>query len=399
MRSKKRPQDFTRKRKMIFTEIIYFMLSMVKESTQNALERVFPQLRKENLHMSQQAFSAARQKIKWEAFEELFQTSAAGSYQEEWKQWRGFRLLAIDGSFLRLLSDKELLEYYGGMGNDKVQVAMALASLLYDLENNIIVDAKIASIHNNERALAEEHLKALQSMANFNCGHRELIIFDRGYPSYGLIKSLQDKEIAYVMRVWKGFVGEHELGTADEGWLRLGKTGCLVRVILLTLSSGEQEILLTNLTEKQMEYAAFGEIYHKRWGIETKYKELKQKLETENFSGRLVDNVKQDFYAMMTVSNMLASFLREANLNASKQREDKENLYEYRVNVNHAIGVFKDQLIRVIIEEDHIVRRYLMNEMVRRMERRVVPIRPNREMERKKRRLNAKFHHNHKSNC
>jgi len=81
---KKRKQDFTRKRKMIFTEIMYFMLSMIKQSTQNALERVFPQLQKENLHMSQQAFSACRQKIKWEAFEELFRTSAAGSYQEEW---------------------------------------------------------------------------------------------------------------------------------------------------------------------------------------------------------------------------------------------------------------------------------------------------------------------------
>ena len=45
-RSKKRGQGFTRKRKMTFTEIVYFMLSMAKESTQNALERVFPQLQK-----------------------------------------------------------------------------------------------------------------------------------------------------------------------------------------------------------------------------------------------------------------------------------------------------------------------------------------------------------------
>jgi hypothetical protein len=271
--------------------------------------------------------------------------------------------------------------------------------LLYDVENNIIVDAKIASIHDNERSLAEEHLKALQNMADYNLGHRELILFDRGYPSYDLIKSLQDKEIAYVMRVWKGFVNDQELGASEEGWAPLGKTGRQVRVIRLTLSSGEQEILLTNLTEKEMEYAAFGELYHKRWGIETKYKELKQKLETENFSGRLVDNVKQDFYAMMAVSNMLASCLREANHKAIKQREHKENLYEYRVNVNHAVGVFKDRLIRVIIEEDRITRRYLMSELVRCMERRVVPVRPNRDIARTKRRLNAKFHHNHKSNC
>ena len=177
--------------------------------------------------------------------------------------------MAIDGSFLRLLSDKELLEYFGSMGNDSMQIVMALASMLYDLENNIIVDAKITSIHDNERSLAEEHLSALQSLADYNLGHRELIIFDRGYPSFDLIKSLSDKEIAYVMRVWKGFVNEQELGESEEGWVSLGKTGRQVRLIRLELSSGEQELLVTNLTEKQMEYAAFGELYHKRWGIET----------------------------------------------------------------------------------------------------------------------------------
>ena len=67
---------------MAFGEIICFMLGMAKESTQNALERVFPQLQKESLAMSRQAFSAARQKIKWEAFEELFQASVSGPYQE-----------------------------------------------------------------------------------------------------------------------------------------------------------------------------------------------------------------------------------------------------------------------------------------------------------------------------
>jgi hypothetical protein len=63
MRAKKRKQDFTRKRKMTFKELIYFMLGMVKESSQNALERFFPKVGKEHIHMSQQAFSAARQKI------------------------------------------------------------------------------------------------------------------------------------------------------------------------------------------------------------------------------------------------------------------------------------------------------------------------------------------------
>jgi hypothetical protein len=46
--------------------------------------------------------------------------------------------------------------------------------------------------------------------------------------------------------------------------------------------------------------------------VERAYNRVKQKLELENFSGRLADNTKQDFYAMMTVSNMLASAQRKA---------------------------------------------------------------------------------------
>jgi len=212
-RSKKREQDFTRKRKMTFSEIIYFMLSIVKESTQNALERVFPHLQKENLGMNQQALSLARQKIKGEAFEELFQTRVNGSYQ----------------------------------------------------------------------------------MDRYNRGDRELIIFDRGYPSHKLIKSLSDKAIAYVMRVQQGFIWKQDREGMQDGWVLLGKTGWHVRVMQIPLTGGEREILITNLGEAPMAYQAFGEWYYKRWGIQTTYKALKQKRETENVSGRLVDKVKQDF--------------------------------------------------------------------------------------------------------
>jgi len=382
----------------MFNEIIYTLLSMVKGSTQNTLERVFPQLKKENLHMSQQAFSKARQKIKWEAFEELFEASVEGSYNEDIKLWRGYRLMATDGTFLRLPSDAELLKYFGGLGNE-CKAATALASILYDLENDIVVDAKIAPIRENERALAKEHLEVLEKLESYKCGHKELVLYDRGYPSHDLIKTLSDKEIGYVMRVQKDFNRPQDREGKQDCWMALGKTGMEVRVVQIPLKSGEMEILATNLHEAEIEYEAFKELYNKRWGVETKYKELKQKLETENFSGRLVDNVKQDFYAMMTVANMVASFVRQANQKAKKSREGQGNKYEYQVNINHAIGIYKDQWIRVIIEDDEVARRHLMKELIRNMERRVVPIRPNREVVRKAQARSGKFHHNHKSNC
>jgi hypothetical protein len=76
---------------------------------------------------------------------------------------------------------------------------------------------------------------------------------------------------------------------------------------VFTLSNGEREGLIPNLEEREVEEAAFPELYNKRWPIETKYKQVKQELEMENFSGRLVDTIKQDFYGMMRVGNMLTS--------------------------------------------------------------------------------------------
>jgi ribosome-associated toxin RatA of RatAB toxin-antitoxin module len=382
---------------MTFVERIYFMLGMVKASSQNALERFFPQVGKTSVHMSQQAFSTARQKIRWEALEELFQASVEGSYHEKWELWRRYRVMAIDGSFVQLPSDPALLAYYGELGPDR-SAATALASLLYDVENDIIVDAKIGPVSGNERDLAEEHLQALERLESFEPG-RELVIFDRGYPSFKFVKSLQDKQIVYVMRTQKGFMRDWERSGAKEGWVELGKTDVRVRAIRLELACGETETLITNIGEGRLEYEAFKELYHKRWGIETKYKTVKQKLELENFSGRLVDNIRQDFYAMMTVSNMLASFVRAADRKVKQEREKKENKYEYQVNVNHAVGVYTDRLIAVVIEERPGVRRRLMKELVREIERRVVPIRTNREVDRKDYHRTARFHHNHKSNC
>ncbi len=57
-----------------------------------------------------------------------------------------------------------------------------------------------------------------------------------------------------------------------------------IRVIKAALPSGEIEALLTNLTEEQLPAAEAGELYFKRWGIETAYDTLKSKLQLENFS-------------------------------------------------------------------------------------------------------------------
>lgn len=70
-------------------------------------------------------------------------------------------------------------------------------------------------------------------------------------------------------------------------------------------------------------------LYFKRWPIETKYNTMKNKLEIENFSGRTLISVQQDFYATMYISNLVAITKIMSDEEIKKWTKDKELKYEY----------------------------------------------------------------------
>jgi hypothetical protein len=158
----------------------------------------------------------------------------------------------------------------------------------------------------DERSLAEEHIKKLVKMADFG---KELIVFDRGYPSIELIEHLYEGKIDFLMRVREKFdLGIDRLGLGDHV-VELEKGGrgpVKVRVIKLRLKGGETETLISSLMDSGYDVNIFKGLYFKRWPIEGKYDEVKKKLEVENFSGILADNIRQDFYAAMTLANIVA---------------------------------------------------------------------------------------------
>jgi hypothetical protein len=397
--AKKRKEDFTRERKMAFKRLIFFMPSMIKESTQNALERFFA-MNGEDTFMTQQAFSLARQKIKWEAFREMLEFTVATYYKiNEILRWNGYRLSAVDGSKPALPNDKPLLAYFGGGGANKGSPT-AQGSMLYDLLNDVVMHALIDPLKTDERAQAREHIKHLQGLASFE-GGKELVIFDRGYPSKDLIQELMDKKIDCLMRVRTKFsTAIDALGPGDHQIeLEHGKKRIPVRVIKLVLDSKETETLITSLTGTRYSVEDFKWLYFKRWPIETKYDVIKKKLEIENFSGRLVDNIRQDFYATMTLANIAADFYREAQADVQTEQERKENKYQYQINVNHEIGVLKDRLVKTLIEDDDKKRGAMFDEILALLKKRLIPIRPNRSLPRTAFPRRTKFHHNHKSNC
>ncbi|MFT6846154.1 MAG: IS4 transposase [Flavobacteriales bacterium] len=86
----------------------------------------------------------------------------------------------------------------------------------------------------------------------------------------------------------------------------------------------------------------FEDLYAHRWGIETFYDELKNKLKVEPFSGYSKHCILQDFYAALFVSNVQSLIVGELNEGLSKNTKTK---HQYRVNNNLSYGFLKDRIV------------------------------------------------------
>jgi hypothetical protein len=129
------------------------------------------------------AFVQYRKKIKPEVFRYLSDVIVNEFYTDNEsgiKLWKGFRLLAVDGSRLTLPNTDELEGIYGITRNQNQSgVVQCRVSVLYDVINNYVVDGLLSPLSKGEGKLALEHLL----YANKN----DLVIYDRGYPSFELI--------------------------------------------------------------------------------------------------------------------------------------------------------------------------------------------------------------------
>lgn len=98
--------------------------------------------------------------------------------------------------------------------------------------------------------------------------------------------------------------------------------------------------MITNLGE-DFTKEELTKLYNLRWGIESKYDDLKNKLQIEIFSG--IDNIciLQDFYSTMFLSNILAYIEADCAEEIENINSSERNKHEYRINTNHAIFILK----------------------------------------------------------
>ena len=411
---------------MSFVDLVLFMMNMVNKTMQKEINDYIKEVKKEPIKYGKSAMSKARVKISPELFIELNKGMLKDIYseKEEIKLEYGFRILGIDGTTLALpnmeiLKDKkqseEIKEIYGEGSNQKGKYGVTpRASVMYDLKNKFIVDGILGSIHSSERFMAIEHIdKLLELKKEVKVSYKDLLIYDRGYPSMGLIKYHYKHDLDFLMRVnGQSFKAVQEFKRSkkvDEiieievtrgilknlleekqhsnlkALIEEFKVGdkIKIRAIKIILKNGTVEVLLTSLlSQKEYKIEIFQDLYFKRWRVEIAYDILKNIFNLENFTGLTQIAINQDFYATILTNNLCSLIMNDImEEQVSLFNQNKERKYLYQLNKSFSIGCMKNKLVLLLQKNVREKKIYQMieDEILANL----LPIKPDRSFERK----------------
>ena len=340
------------------------MLRKSSKSNQLVLNEMVSFLPSAVASVSGAAYTKARQKVRHTAFIELNEKVVVDlTYADTFQTYQGHRLLAVDGSKILLPDTPASQAAFGTIAytNQEARVrgehAWARASVLYDVLNNIVVDATLSHIDTSETKLANEHLP--HSRPN------DLIVFDRGYGAYGVMAAVKASKAHFLIRCHR-----RSFRTAREMFAGLGADSvivtipvpknvspserrCLpetmtVRFVRVVLPTGETEVLTTSLLdENSYPTASFQELYWKRWGIETFYGVIKTRLSLENFSGYSVESIRQDFFATIFLSGLESMMTEDIN----EELKAKTTRHVQRVNKAVSFNAIKHRAFDIMLSD------------------------------------------------
>ena len=274
---------------------------------------------------------------------------------------------------------------------------MARISQMFDVLNDVTLEALIVPKSWGERELAADHFSHLRP--------GDLVLLDRGYPAFWLFALILSKNAHFCARMkvcgWnvaKQFVasGLSEqivvLQPSPAAWQecrdrKLSTKPLTVRLIRVELDNGEVEVLATSLLDSQdYPISLFKELYHLRWPVEEQYKLFKSRIEIENFSGTSTLAVYQDFHAKVFTANLTAILARPAQAVVTHGNSEKK--YCYQVNMTNAISKMKDTVVLLFLRSNILP---LLHNLWLLMINTIEPVRPDRSYPRIKRVKPKKF--------
>jgi len=333
------PKDFTRNSPLNFKTTALMILNMIKKSIRVEVMDYFRQDYENIIKIpARQSFTEAREKISYLAFKDFFEKSCElAVYQDEPRTYKGYRLFAADGiSFI--VGELEKLKEYFGESTTVEGKAMCRIGAVVDIMEESIVNAVVSPFSTGERAIAIGQIRELKDV------REALFLFDRGYWSPELVHNIIANGQKFLMRLASN---NKNVKLEDEN----GKIIDIRRYTFI-LPSGEEEILLTNIPENEVSDDELAVLYSKRWGIETKYLELKTRLDIDVLSGNTSNIVLQDIYSTMYISNLTAFICREADDIIGKRTADNDNKYAQKANRSMCIAALRKRFIRICLMDN-----------------------------------------------
>lgn len=406
-----------RRRKMPIEDLVYSMINR-KGLTLKLELRNYMKITHPGVEISKPGYLKQRMKLNPEAFKVLYQSHNKNFYQDaevEPYTYKGYLVLAADGSDINIPTTAETVEKYGSAsvrgGKPCAQIGLGC---IYDVLNRFILDSSINKVKFDEMRVAQEQLSNIKDTIGDRYPY--MVIMDRGYPSTPAFLKFIDDGIYFVARLkisdykaeQKALKSNDEdveiaitkarrrnyIGKKEES-IMMSRDFFSLRMVKVNFDNDTSEILATNLPRETFPEEYFAEIYHMRWGIETAYEVLKDRLKIENFTGIKPTLIEQDINSTIYVSNLAEDIICDI------EEEDKEHLkndykHTMQINRNLSIGLLKSDLIYILIETDENRKSELLQALYDEIRINVVPIRPDRHYHRTKGQLAANFSNTHK---
>jgi hypothetical protein len=167
----------------------------------------------------------------------------------------------------------------------------------------------------------------------------------------------------------------------------------MIRILQFDLSSEERELLMTSLTDyNNFTQEDLSNVYCGRWSsMEEGYKRQKVTMQMENFSGKTVEAINQEYWATLTIGNLI-----EMGCIEIEGHWIPGNLPKRQVNRSVVFGSTRDETMEILLGErssDECSERF---EKIAR--RSMVKVRPNRKFSRDKV-GKPKNHHVYRRSC
>ncbi len=401
MKFRMKNSDFTRNRKMTFKNVVYYNLN--KKGLTSKMEIVEFNEIINCADISSPAVLKQREKLNADIYKEMQTVNLKEfyhNYKNEVKLFKGYILSATDGSDFEIPNTNTTRVNYNSTKNN-FYVARAHISNSFDVLNHFILSTIIGPENADEKEMDLQNLNEIKEM---KLPYPIIRVKDRGYTSLKDIYYSNINNDKFVVRLKKTDFKKQvsNMKSSDEiicipyqydrvryyknrdidfyNLLEESKMDIKVRCVKIILSSGETEILITNLSKEEVSSEEMNELYKLRWQIEINYQVLKESLKIELITSSKENLIRQDIYSQMVAFNLLQAFINDAQ----EEIDQEKYKYEMKINTNMAVGFYKKFLLYIMIEEDKDQKQRLLETLAESIKTYIVPIRKGRSYPRKK---------------